>query len=121
VYLELHKIKSRTEITPIQGTTLSPEGLWDAEYEGGLHHVSGVYVFPSTVGANTNLFKTSKPLSKVTNANYMWTYIISTYNAKAYSCLVQSNGTVGYWGSTAFPVTDMCVVDFWYKDNTATE
>jgi hypothetical protein len=95
--------------------------LWDAEYEGGLHHVSGVYVLPSTVGANANLFKTSKPLSKVTNANYMWTYIISTYNAKAYSCLVQSNGTVGYWGSTAFPVTDMCVVDFWYKDNTATE
>jgi hypothetical protein len=121
VYSELHKIKARTPVTIIQGQMHNVEKLYDVEYEGGLHHVSGLYIFPTTQGANADLFKTAKPLSAVADANYMWTFLISTYNAKAYTCLVKSGGTIAYWGSIAFPETDQCVVDFWYKDNTVTQ
>ena len=122
MYNELHKIVARTQlpIEPTQGEEFAGENVYDVEYEGGLHHVSGIFVIKSTVNFSNRVFTTAKALSQVSGGNYMW-FPIVTNIGKTIMGRITNDGGVHLWGSVTVTENWVCSVDFWYKDNTVTQ
>ena len=119
VYKGLHKIVARTQlpIEPTQGEEFVGENVYDVEYEGGLHHVSGLFVLKSTVDFSSRIFTTAKALSQVSGGNYMWT-LIGLITGQQILSRITSDGGVHLWGSATISSDLAAAVDFWYKDNS---
>jgi hypothetical protein len=122
VYKELHKIVARTQlqIEPTQGSEFAGENVYDVEYEGGLHHVSGLFVLKSTVDFSKRIFTLTKAPSQVSGGNYMWTLIGLSTGQQILSRITYDGG-VHLWGSVTISSDLSAAIDFWYKDNSVTQ